>query len=146
MDPTRHPALRLPSHISKGLSYMRMSSVFLTLLTSALFVAQASASNEESTCCSAYYEILSVASDQPDIRRDQSSKASYAFLKSAGDTKEARESVSLKMQILREEIPGKMTYENVTAFRFKHDAHCRALLKTAWCAAYKGLAPKACVQ
>jgi hypothetical protein len=96
--------------------------------------------------CSAYYELLSVAGDQPDISEKQSGKAFYALLHQVGDTPDSKAVVSMKMDLLRDEIPGRMTAENVAAFRTKHDAECKALLKSAWCDTYKGFSPSACVK
>lgn len=123
---------------------IRSSWLLAVLCCSTSSIALADASNEKGIHCAAYYEILSVAGDQPDISRKQSSRAFYAFLKHAGDTPEVQERIAQKMVDLGKEIPGKMTSENVANFRDKYDAQCRALLKPVWCEAYKD--PGACAE
>ncbi|POA30950.1 MULTISPECIES: hypothetical protein [Pseudomonas] len=110
---------------------MRLSPLLLTLLCATPFTTQASSENDENIRCAAYYEILSVAGDQPDMSRKQSSKAFYVFLKRAGDTPVAQDDVAQKMVELAKEIPGKMTPKNIAPFRARHDAQCSALLKSA---------------
>ncbi|WP_017904104.1 hypothetical protein [Pseudomonas asplenii] len=107
---------------------------------------QAQAAEDERLTCSAYYMLLSVPGDQPDLTRDQASAASYAFVKQIGDTPETQELLVGKLMELRGTMPGKMTAEGVAKVRAEHDARCRELLKSAWCAAYKGRGPKACVE
>jgi hypothetical protein len=115
----------------KELTRMRFSPLLLTLLCITPLAAQANDKNDEEIHCAAYYEILSVAGDQPDMSRKQSSEAFYTFLKRAGDTPEAQDLVAQKMVELAKEIPGKMTPENIATFRARYDAQCSALLKSA---------------
>lgn len=110
---------------------MPLLPALLALLCSAFFAVQAYAADDDSIRCAAYYEILSVAGDQPDMNRKQSSKAFYVFLKRGGDTPEAQDGVARKMVELAKEIPGRMTPENIAPFRARHDAQCRALLEAA---------------
>jgi hypothetical protein len=106
----------------------------------------ASATEDERATCSAYYLLLSVDGDQPDITGKQASKAAYAFVRQIGDNPQTKDLVGKKLDELTNEIPGRMTPENITAFRANHDERCKALLKSAWCEAYKGLSPNACVE
>lgn len=111
-------------------------SMFCALLCCTTFSAQADTQNDRDIHCAAYYEILSVAGDQPDISRKQSSQGFYALLKHAGDTPEAQENVAQKMVELSKETPGPMTPASTARLREKYDAECRILLKAAWCEAY----------
>lgn len=124
---------------------MRISTMPLTfcaIFTCISSTAQAETQKERDLHCAAYYELLSVAGDQPDISRKQSSKAFYALLVHAGDTPQAQDDVAQKLVDLRKEIPGAMTPAGTAKLREKYDAECRVLLKAAWCEAYKD--PGAC--
>jgi hypothetical protein len=112
------------------------------IFTSISFIAQAETQNDRDIHCAAYYELLSVAGDQPDISRKQSSKAFYALLVHAGDTPKAQDDVAQKLVDLGKETPGPMTPASTATLREKYDAECKVLLKTAWCEAYK--VPGAC--
>ncbi len=72
---------------------------------------------------------LSVAGDQLDMSRKQSSKAFYVLLKRAGDTPEMQDSVAQKMVELAKETPGEITPENIAPFRARHDAPVFSLTK-----------------
>jgi len=132
--------MHLNQHIFMRLKPVR--SAIFALLCCTTLSAQADTPDDRDIHCAAYYEILSVAGDQPDISRKQSSQAFYALLKHAGDTPEAQESVAQKMVELRKETPGPMTPASTAGLRKKYDAQCRVLLKAAWCEAYKD--PAAC--
>ncbi|NIL19722.1 hypothetical protein [Pseudomonas sp. AN3A02] len=124
---------------------MRLSPMPLALFAifaSISLVAHAETQSDRDIHCAAYYEVLSVAGDQPDISRKQSSKAFYALLVHAGDTPKAQEDVAQKMVDLHKETPGPMTPASTAKLREKYDAECRILLKAAWCEAYKD--PGAC--
>lgn len=124
---------------------MRLSSMplaFCAIFTCISLTAQAETPKERDLHCAAYYELLSVAGDQPDISRKQSSKAFYTLLVHAGDTPQAQDDVAQKLVDLRNEIPGPMTPASTAKLREKYDAECKVLLKAAWCEAYKD--PGAC--
>ncbi|MHC8326152.1 hypothetical protein [Pseudomonas sp. LB1P83] len=121
---------------------IRISWLLAVLCCSASSIALAYASNEKGIHCAAYYELLSVVGDQPDISRKQSSKAFYALLKRAGDTQEAQDAVAQKMVDIGEEIPGPMTPASTAKLRGKYDAECKPLMKAAWCEVYED--PTAC--
>ena len=113
---------------------MRLSSMPMALcaiFTCTSLTAQADTKKERDIHCAAYYEVLSVAGDQPDISRSQSSRASYVLLVHAGYTPEAQEEVAQKMVELHKETPGRMTPASTAKLREKYDAECRALLKAA---------------
>ncbi|NWC92598.1 MULTISPECIES: hypothetical protein [unclassified Pseudomonas] len=101
------------------------------------FSAIAQASNEEDIHCAAYYEVLSISGSQPDVSEQQSSLASYAFVRHIGDTPENRRVIWEKVDEFRAEISGEMTPEKIAKFRTKYDAQCRESLKIVWCEAYK---------
>ena len=119
-----------------------MPLAFLAIFTSISLPAHAETQNDRDIHCAAYYELLSVAGDQPDISRKPSSRAFYALLVHAGDTPKAQDDVAQKLVDLRKEIPGPMTPAGTAKLREKYDAECRVLLKAAWCEAYKD--PGAC--
>ena len=119
-----------------------MPLAFFAMFTSISLTAQAESQNDKDIHCAAYYELLSVAGDQPDISRKQSSRAFYAFLVHAGDTPKVQEDVAQKMVELRKETPGAMTPASTAKLRDSYDAECKVLLKAAWCEAYKD--PGAC--
>jgi hypothetical protein len=119
-----------------------MPLAFCAIFTSISFIAQAETQNDRDIHCAAYYELLSVAGDQPDISRKQSSKAFYALLVHAGDTPKTQDDVAQKLVDLGKETPGPMTPASTATLREKYDAECKVLLKTAWCEAYKD--PGAC--
>ncbi|MGC7837524.1 hypothetical protein ACK3BK_15610 [Pseudomonas sp. L7] len=100
----------------------------LSLCSTAAFALQAHADNEKLIECSAYYQILSVAGDQPDISRPQASRAFYQLLEKAGYNPENQEAVAQQMVVLAKEIPGRISQEDIGPFRQKHDSECRALL------------------
>ncbi len=113
---------------------MRLSSMplaFCAIFTCISLTAQAETPKERDLHCAAYYEVLSVAGDQPDISRSQSSRASYVLLVHAGYTPEAQEEVAQKMVELHKETPGRMTPASTTKLREKYDAECKVLLKAA---------------
>lgn len=107
------------------------------------FSTAAHASKEEDIHCAAFYEVLSIAGNQPDVSQKQSSQASYAFVRHIGDTPENRQVIWEKVDAFRAEISGEMTPEKIGKFRAKYDAQCRESLKIVWCEAYKTAA--ACV-
>lgn len=124
---------------------MRISP--MPLACCAIFISisltvQAETQNDRDIHCAAYYELLSVAGDQPDISRKQSSRAFYALLVHAGNNQKAQDDVTQKLVELRREIPGQMTSANIAKLREKYDPECKVLLKAAWCEAYKD--PGAC--
>ncbi|MDY7532386.1 hypothetical protein RGV33_11985 [Pseudomonas sp. Bout1] len=119
-----------------------MPLAFFAMFTSISLTAQAESQNDRDIHCAAYYELLSVAGDQPDISRSQSSRAFYALLVHAGYTPQAQEDVAQKMVDLHKETPGPMTPASTAKLREKYDAECKVLLKAAWCEAYKD--PGAC--
>ncbi|MBK5437951.1 hypothetical protein JFV30_14310 [Pseudomonas sp. TH32] len=119
-----------------------MPLAFFAMFTSGSLTAQAESQNDRDIHCAAYYELLSVAGDQPDISRKQSSKAFYALLVHAGDSPKVQDDVAQKMVDLHKETPGPMTPASTAKLREKYDAECRILLKAAWCEAYKD--PGAC--
>ena len=119
-----------------------MPLAFYVIFTSVSLPAQAETQNDRDIHCAAYYELLSVAGDQPDISRKQSSRAFYALLVHAGDTPKAQNDVTQKLVDLRKEIPGPMTPGSTAKLREKYDTECKARLKAAWCEAYKD--PDAC--
>ncbi len=113
---------------------MRLSSMPMALC--AIFActsltAQADAKKDRDIHCAAYYEVLSVAGDQPDTSRSQSSRASYVLMVHAGYTPEAQEEVAQKMVELHKETPGRMTPASTAKLREKYDAECKVLLKAA---------------
>lgn len=115
---------------------------FCAVLGALPIAAQADTSKDRDLLCSAYYEVLSVAGDQPDISRKQSSQASYALLNHAGFSPENQEAVAVNMTQLSKETPGPMTAASTAKLRAKYDTACRTLLKPAWCHTYKD--PSAC--
>ncbi|MBV4452716.1 MULTISPECIES: hypothetical protein [Pseudomonas] len=119
-----------------------MPLAFCAIFTCISLTAQAETQKERDLHCAAYYEVLSVAGDQPDISRKQSSKASYALLVHAGYTPQAQDYVAQKMVDLHKETTGPMTPASTAKLREKYDAECKVLLKAAWCEAYKD--PGAC--
>lgn len=123
---------------------MRISIMPLAFcaIFSASFTAQADTPKERDIHCSAYYAVITVPGDQPDISRKQSQQASYALLERAGYTPENQEAVAQRMVALSSETPGPITPESTAKLREKYDAECRFLLKTAWCVTYKD--PGAC--
>ncbi|QXI57026.1 hypothetical protein HU759_018140 [Pseudomonas sp. OE 28.3] len=113
---------------------MRLSSMplaFCAIFTCISLTAQAETPKERDLHCAAYYEVLSVAGDQPDISRSQSSRASYLLLVHAGYTPQAQEEVAQKMVELHKETPGRMTPASTAKLREKYDAECKVLLKAA---------------
>lgn len=113
---------------------MRISPMPLALFamfTGVSLTAQSEPQNDRDIHCAAYYEMLSVAGDQPDISRSQSSRASYALLVHAGYTPQAQEEVAQKMVELHKETPGRMTPASTAKLREKYDAECKVLLKAA---------------
>lgn len=139
------PELIKSTPLSNGLVFMRTSPMplaFCAIFTSISLAAQAETQNDRDVHCAAYYQLLTVAGDQPDISRKQSSRAFYAFLVHAGDTPKAQEDVAQKMVELSKETPGPMTPASTAKLRHKYDAECKVLLKAAWCEAYKD--PGAC--
>lgn len=119
-----------------------MPLAFCAIFTSTSLTAQADTPKERDILCSAYYTVITVSGDQPDISRRQSSQASYALLERAGYTPENQEAVAQKMVALSSETPGPTTPASTAKLREKYDAECRAILKTAWCETYKD--PGAC--
>lgn len=91
-------------------------------------VALAATDQDDNIHCSAYYQILSVAGDQPDISRAQASKAFYVFVTRAGDTPETEDAVAQRMVELAKEIKKPISVENIADFRGRYDAKCAALL------------------
>jgi hypothetical protein len=125
---------------------MRFWMPALALFSSFALFQPAHAADDERITCSAYYLLLSVDGDHADISSKQASKAAYAFVRQVGDNPQTQGLLTKKFDELRQEMPGKMTAENVAAFRAVHDEHCKVLLKSAWCEAYKGLSANACVE
>ena len=125
---------------------MRFWMPALALFSSFALLQQAHAADDERVTCSAYYLLLSVDGDHADISSKQASKAAYAFVRQVGDNPQTQGLLTKKFDELRQEMPGKMTAENVAAFRAVHDERCKALLKSAWCEAYKGFSANACVE
>ncbi len=105
---------------------------------------------EQYLTCSGYYFVLSIPPDHelvPDLNHDQAIKASFAMMKKVVpdiSTPEAQSLLADKTMELRKEIPGPMKQDGVNAFRKKYDGVCRALLKQAWCDAYREFDQKAC--
>jgi hypothetical protein len=104
-----------------------MPLAFFAMFTSISSTAQAESQNDRDIHCAAYYKLLSVAGDQPDISRKQSSKAFYALLVHAGDTPKAQDDVAQKMVDLHKETPGPMTPASIAKLREKYDAECKVL-------------------
>ncbi|MBA1229009.1 hypothetical protein G7013_05005 [Pseudomonas viridiflava] len=108
---------------------MHAPKFLFAAFASASFFVQATPATDENVECSAYFEILSVAGDQPDITRPQASKLFYVFLARAGDTPENQDAVAHKMVELSKEVPrGKMTSASIAPLRARLDAKCKALL------------------
>lgn len=123
-----------------------LSSLFGCAAQKQINPAPAALDDDKRLECSAYYLLLTMKGDQPDISKDQLGKAFYALLHQVGDTPESRAVEVKKLSSLRAEIPGGITAENIVVFRQKHDAECKELLKSAWCDTYEKLSPSACVK
>lgn len=109
---------------------MRLRFLLLVLPCSALFANSSNAAVDQNTLCSAYYGVLMVAGDQPDISREISSEAYLTFFKLAGGDSEAEGQVSVLMTQIVKDIPkGKMTPQNIAPLRARYDSPCKAILE-----------------
>lgn len=99
--------------------------------------------------CAAYYFTLSIFSPSlvQDLSADQAVKASFALrAKYDGEmfSTKSNDVFMKKWGELDGEIARPVTAEEILKFRSKYDNTCRALLKPAWCDAYKDMSAVAC--